>query len=150
MVSGPLENNLGRLVDESAAAVYMRLSKRGLLEMKKYLLAAVLIMSGCVSTQAFSDPRPNMSAGEFKALVRQSLKNPYSVKDFAMSREPYQIGPDGFGRTHWIMCANYFATNSYGGLVRSGVTVFFKDGTVEKIQPTQGQGCANAQPTKFD
>ncbi|CCV12930.1 hypothetical protein MESS4_510097 [Mesorhizobium sp. STM 4661] len=67
-----------------------------------------------------------------------------------MSPSPFIIGPDAYGRKHWVMCANYFATNSYGGLVRGGMTVFYKDGAVSEIQPTQGQGCPEAQPENFN
>lgn len=115
--------------------------------MKTLLLGAALAAS---ISPALADTKPSMSATEFKAVVKRALKNPYSVRDFSMSPEPYVIGPDAHGVKHWIMCANYFAANSYGGLVRGGVTVFFKDGLVADIQPTQGQGCARARPASFD
>jgi hypothetical protein len=85
-----------------------------------FLLAASLLTSGCLTTEAgpADDPMPTGYRTVIAAQKRDFFKDPDSVRDATISTPRRAIGPSltnaGFV-TPWIVCVSANAKNSYGG-----------------------------------
>lgn len=120
------------------------------MRLRNAAITFTVVLAGCVSAKerSFSERAPVVTDAQIKSMLRAGLTNPFSVRELRISR-PHIVGPDGFGDTWWAVCASYFATNSYGALVRGGTVWRYKDGSVVSVDSNPIYTCENGHPVKW-
>lgn len=98
------------------------------------LLIVAFVTSGCATSRPTASPedyagaRPNKVEVEqlLNSYFKKSLKDPDSIKDFALIGEPriysYSDGLGAGNNAVWLQCFRYNAKNTYGGY--TGTTVY--------------------------
>jgi hypothetical protein len=106
------------------------------------LLTLTFLLTGCATTGTYVSPGPAPTKQEAERVIldglRRVLKDPDSLKQFAMDPFPKQVQwyrgliNGGGQEAGWMWCFEYNAKNSYGGyagLTRDGATIRVEGGS---------------------
>lgn len=82
------------------------------------LAGCVSVPTGQVIQDAGAKPSPTEAAAAIRQHLKRTLRDPDSMKAFALVGEPALVTGTTAGRNFeqaWLVCAEYNATNAFGG-----------------------------------
>ena len=121
------------------------------------VIFSILLISSCASKSAQEamdhGPSPENYKDAIQRYLDRNLKDPDSLKDFAILTEPkkgflnygaFETGPTGknFSNALWYVCIEYRAKNSFGAYTGlEQVALFFYDNRVIRlVEGMRGRG----------
>lgn len=118
------------------------------------IIACFVLLAGCTTAPpAVSGSAPKGYEASSKAAIRQSLKNPFDVREFRMTA-PYIAPNDSIYRGNWQVCARFYAQNSFGAIMPTVAMVTYKGDQVSNVnvgtEQRQYAECASASPRTWN